>query len=137
VSDMVEGLIRAIEANNWPGSVVNLGNPDEHSVLRYAEIIRELTGKHSEIVFTEPAVGDDPQRRRPDITRARAALGWEPKVQLQEGLTRTIAYLRQELGIANGKAHGTTPATNGRIQDMADGGAFPTPVVTNPRPNAV
>ena len=100
VSDLVNGLQRAMEANNWPGGVVNLGNPDEHSVLRFAEIIRELTGMRSEIVFTEPAVGDDPQRRRPDITRARASLGWEPKVQLHEGLNRTIAYLRSEIGIA-------------------------------------
>jgi len=132
VSDLVEGLMRAIEANNWPGGVVNLGNPDEQTVLRFAEIIRELTGKHSEIVFQEPAVGDDPQRRRPDITRARAALGWEPKVQLHEGLTRTIHYLRAELGL-NGTAkhaakHGVA---NGRIADVAGAVA-----AAHARPNA-
>src|SRR5439155_7176938 len=138
VSDLVDGLMRAIEANNWPGGVVNLGNPDEHTVLRFAEIIRELTGMNSEIIFTEPAVGDDPQRRRPDITRARALLGWEPRVALHEGLTRTIGYLRAELGIrgrvrveavehlknglANGVVNGAmNGATNGVVNGATNG----------------
>jgi dTDP-glucose 4,6-dehydratase/UDP-glucuronate decarboxylase len=128
VSDLVDGLMRAMEANNWPGSVVNLGNPDEHTVLRFAEIIRELTGLHSEIVFTEPAVGDDPQRRRPDITRARAALGWEPRVALHEGLTRTIGYLRAELGLSD---RVPTGVANGAVRSVAGVTPFAQPAATN------
>jgi nucleoside-diphosphate-sugar epimerase len=148
VSDLIEGLRRAMEANNWPGGVLNLGNPDEHSVLRFAEIIRELTGKSSEIIFTEPAVGDDPQRRRPDITRARALLGWEPQVALHEGLTRTIGYLRTELGLrstvlretvehakngtVNGTLNGVVNGTaNGVVNGVTNGTAYPHPAVSN------
>jgi nucleoside-diphosphate-sugar epimerase len=76
---------------------VNLGNPEEHTILEYAEVIRDLTGSSSELVFTEPAVGDDPQRRRPDIGRARSLLGWSPVVSLREGLMHTIDYFRVEL----------------------------------------
>ena len=138
VSDLVDGLLRAMEANNWPGGVVNLGNPDEHSVLRFAEIIRELTGQQSEIVFTEPAVGDDPQRRRPDITRARAALGWEPRVALHEGLTRTIGYLRTELGItgrtrSDGAEHAKVTVANGSAREATSVTPFPQPVASNGR----
>ena len=136
VSDLVDGLMRAMEANNWPGAVVNLGNPDEHSVLRFAEIIRELSGMHSEIVFTEPAVGDDPQRRRPDITRARAALGWEPQVGLNDGLMRTIDYLRLELGLkapsrlkALDAAHGG--AANGTVRELTRDDRRTLPAATN------
>lgn len=97
VSDLVEGLVRMMESAETAGTVVNLGNPEEHTILEYAEIIRELTGSASEFVFTEPAVGDDPQRRRPDIARARTLLQWEPNVSLRDGLSLTIEYFRQEL----------------------------------------
>lgn len=99
VSDLVEGLARALECDAARGEVINLGNPEEHTVLEFADIIRELTGSRSELVFSPPAVGDDPQRRRPDIMRARHLLGWEPKVALRDGLARTTRYFREELGL--------------------------------------
>ena len=98
VSDLVEGLYRAMECPGATGEVTNLGNPDEHTVLEFATIIRELAGSSAPIIYTEPAVGDDPQRRRPDIDKARALLGWEPEVALRDGLARTIAAFRAELG---------------------------------------
>jgi len=97
VSDLVDGLIRAIESDQVSGQVINLGNPDEHSVLEYAELVRELSGSESRLVFSAPAVGDDPHRRRPDISKARKLLGWEPVVALRDGLIRTIEYFRTEL----------------------------------------
>ncbi len=132
VSDLIDALRRAMETDHWPGGLLNLGNPDEHSVLRFAELVRELTGMNSEIVFTDPPVGDDPQRRRPDITRARALLGWEPRIALHEGLTRTIGYLRNELGLTrrapveaaahlrNGQVNGVA-AVNGAANGAANG----------------
>jgi len=104
VSDLVEGLVRMMECDAAAGQVVNLGNPEEHTILEYAELIRELTGSSSEFVFTEPAVGDDPQRRRPDIGRARSLLGWEPTVSLQDGLASTIAYFHDELSALPARA---------------------------------
>ncbi len=98
VSDLVDGLYRAMECPGATGEVTNLGNPDEHTVLEFATIIRELAGSSAPIIYTEPAVGDDPQRRRPDIDKARALLGWEPEVALRDGLARTIAAFRAELG---------------------------------------
>ncbi len=100
VSDLVEGLILSMKSEKARGQVINLGNPDEHTVLEYAELIRDLSGSMSAIVFTEPAVGDDPRRRRPSIDRARELLGWEPQVTLQDGLLRTISYFRHELEAA-------------------------------------
>jgi nucleoside-diphosphate-sugar epimerase len=86
-----------METDATRGLVVNLGNPEEHTILEYAELIRELTASDSQFVFTEPAVADDPQRRRPDIERARSLLRWEPRVGLRDGLSRTIEYFRREL----------------------------------------
>ena len=100
VSDLVEGLVGAMECQAAAGRVINLGNPEEHTVLEYARLIRELTGSTSEIVFTAPVVGDDPQRRRPSIDRARELLGWQPAVPLRGGLERTISYFRQEFDVA-------------------------------------
>ena len=100
VSDLVDGLVRAMEAAPARGEVTNLGNPEEHTVLEFASMVNELAGGRSNVSYTEQAVGDDPQRRKPDITLARARLGWEPKVALQDGLARTIEALAQELGIA-------------------------------------
>lgn len=102
VADLVDGLVRALLKDGMGAEVVNLGNPEEHTVLEFAEGIRSLAGSLSPIVFTPAAVGDDPQRRCPDITRARRLLGWEPRVGLHEGLTATLAYFRQELGLPHG-----------------------------------
>jgi UDP-glucuronate decarboxylase len=98
VDDLVDGLIRAMESDTAKGTIINLGNPEEHTILEFARMVLDITGSSSPIVFTEPAVGDDPQRRQPDITRARALLGWEPSVELRDGLAQTAAYFCAELG---------------------------------------
>lgn len=104
VDDLVEGLVAAMETPAATGEVINLGNPEEHTILEFAQIILEVTGSRSPIVFVEAAVGDDPQRRRPDITKARRLLGWEPRVPLLEGLERTAAWFRQTAPVATGVA---------------------------------
>ncbi len=92
VSDLVEGIYRLSLSNE--ADPVNIGNPSELSVLDFARTIQRLTGTRSEIVF-KPLPVDDPRVRQPDISRARRLLGWEPKVKLEEGLSRTIKYFRQ------------------------------------------
>jgi UDP-glucuronate decarboxylase len=101
-SDLIEGLVAMMQAPDEAGPV-NLGNPHEMTVLQIAEVIRELTGSRSEIEHG-PLPSDDPTRRLPDITRARARLGWEPRVGLAEGLAATIEYFRGRLPArTNGK----------------------------------
>jgi dTDP-glucose 4,6-dehydratase len=94
VSDLVDGLIRLAESGFH--SPVNIGNPNEFTLLELAELLIELTGSESEIVH-EALPTDDPKVRRPDITLARQVLGWEPLVELREGLTRTL----EQSGAAN------------------------------------
>ena len=99
VDDLIRGLVLLAEsAEHLP---VNLGNPDEKPLLELAETIVRLTGTSSEIVFESLPV-DDPQVRQPDITRAKQLLGWEPEVELEDGLKRTIASLGR--GAAVGSA---------------------------------
>ena len=89
VSDMVDGLYRLMQsAERYP---VNLGNPREMTILEFARHILALTGSRSQIVF-EPLPADDPKQRRPDIAKARTLLGWEPRVDLEEGLRQTVDY---------------------------------------------
>ena len=91
VSDLVDGLVRlASSEERYP---VNLGNPTELTMLEFAERIRELMGSPLPIVF-HPLPEDDPQKRRPDISKAKRVLGWEPKVPLAEGLRETVAYFK-------------------------------------------
>ncbi len=90
VSDTVDGLFRMMFHENTRREVINIGSPNEHTVLEYAEIVKKLTGSKSEIVFSEGLPEDDPKRRRADITKAKEVLGWEPKVSLEEGLQRMI-----------------------------------------------
>jgi dTDP-glucose 4,6-dehydratase len=93
VSDLVDGLYRLmLSEERYP---VNLGNPREMTILEFAEQIRRLTGSHSAIEF-RPLPEDDPRQRCPDIGKARAALGWEPRVTLEEGLRLTVEYFRCE-----------------------------------------
>ena len=87
VSDLIRGLIALAESGYH--EPVNIGNPDEFSLLELAETVKELTGSSSEIVFEALPV-DDPRQRRPDITLARELLGWAPEVSLRDGLRRTI-----------------------------------------------
>ncbi len=95
VSDLVEGIYRLLGKDFH--EPVNLGNPNEVSILDFAKEILRITGSRSEIVF-KPLPQDDPRVRRPDISRARELLGWEPKVQRQEGLERTISHFRKRIG---------------------------------------
>ena len=93
VDDLVEGLILMMNAPDEFVGPVNMGNPDETSMLDLAGMIIRLTGSSSRIVF-EPLPGDDPARRRPDISLARDRLGWEPEIPLEDGLLKTIDYFR-------------------------------------------
>lgn len=94
VSDTVLGIQLAMSQPGTRGEVINIGNPDERTVLEYASLIREMTASASQIAFAPVEVGDDPQRRRPDITRARTMLGWQPSVDIHTGLRATIDWFR-------------------------------------------
>ncbi len=91
VSDLIRGIYRLM-MSDYP-LPVNLGNPEEHTILEFARIIIEITGSTSGITFQELPV-DDPKQRRPDISLARKILGWEPRVGLEEGLRETIEYFK-------------------------------------------
>ena len=98
VSDMVEGMYRLLLSDEvYP---VNLGNPDEMTILEFAHQVLELSGSSSEIVFIAPTderTKDDPQVRRPDISKAKKVLNWEPKVSLEEGLRKTVEWFRERI----------------------------------------
>lgn len=98
-SDLIEGIYRLLHSDE--AMPVNIGNPDmEMTVMELAEMIVRLSGSDSEIVCIEPTddrIVDDPKMRRPDITRARAILGWEPRVPVEEGLAQTIDFFRQRI----------------------------------------
>jgi dTDP-glucose 4,6-dehydratase len=94
VTDLVDGIIRLMDSNlNDP---VNIGNPQEMTIEQIARMIIKLTGSKSKLVY-RPLPEDDPKVRQPDITRARTLLGWEPKIGLEEGLTRTLEYFRTKV----------------------------------------
>lgn len=100
VSDMVEGLMQYMFADNLAGQVINIGNPDEYTILDFAKKIQAITGTSSEIVFEE-LPQDDPKQRKPDITKAKELLAWQPTVTLEEGLAKTIEYFKMELMTEN------------------------------------
>jgi UDP-glucuronate decarboxylase len=91
VSDLIEGLIRLMQSGDQVTGPVNLGNPVEFSVRALAEKIVSLTGSRSKLEF-RPLPADDPKQRQPDIAFARKTLEWEPKIDLEVGLKKTIAY---------------------------------------------
>lgn len=95
VADLVEGVYRLLLSNEL--EPVNIGNPGEFTIRQFAEIINEITGNKAGIVEKDSRTQDDPQVRQPDITKAQRVLGWEPKVDVEEGLRRTIPWFRQEL----------------------------------------
>jgi nucleoside-diphosphate-sugar epimerase len=97
VSDLVDGIVRMMKSGS-PGVPVNLGNPVEMTILTLAGLVIKLTGSKSRIIHS-PLPVDDPKKRKPDISRARVSLGWEPKIGLEEGLKQTIAYFKTELGV--------------------------------------
>jgi dTDP-glucose 4,6-dehydratase len=94
VSDLIEGIYRLMLSDY--GLPVNIGNPSELTVLEFAREIIRATGSRSKIAF-KPLPQDDPKQRRPDITKARKLLKWEPKVRLSEGLKSTISFFRQKV----------------------------------------
>ena len=98
VSDLVEGVVRLLNCE-YHGPV-NIGNPDEMTILEFARAVREAAGTRSDIVFVHPPgnrIVDDPSRRCPDISRARQILGWQPQVELADGLERTIRWFREQM----------------------------------------
>ena len=92
VDDLIEAFVRMMDQEEIIGPV-NVGNPGEFTMLELAQAVLELTGSKSKIVY-QPLPGDDPKMRRPDISLAKKALGWEPKVQLRDGLQKTIEYFK-------------------------------------------
>lgn len=94
IDDLCEGLTRLMFYENTRGQIVNLGNPQEHTVAEYAQLVKRLTDSQSDIVQSEELPKDDPTRRCPDITKARNLLSWEPKVGLEEGLLKMIGYVK-------------------------------------------
>jgi nucleoside-diphosphate-sugar epimerase len=94
VSDTVAGILAMMESNHY--EVFNIGNPYEMTVKELAETILKLTNSKSEIIY-KPLPNDDPQQRRPDISKAKEKLNWEPKVGLETGLNTTIEWIKKEL----------------------------------------
>ena len=99
VSDLIDGIYRLLMSDeNMP---VNIGNPGEFTILEFAKLVNELAGNDTGIIYKpDSRLGDDPSRRRPDITRAKEILKWEPKIQLEEGLRLSIPYFKEKLAIA-------------------------------------
>lgn len=97
VSDTINGLAALMFGPNTNQQIVNIGSPEEHTVLEYAELVKKIIGSKSEIVFSEKLPLDDPLRRQPDISRAKKLIGWEPKVSLEQGLSNMIEYVKSTL----------------------------------------
>jgi len=95
VSDLVEGLMRLMNGDSI--GPINLGNPGEYTILQLAQAVQKMVNPDAEIIF-KPLPQDDPRRRRPDITKAKSLLGWEPTIPLQEGLKLTIEDFRNRVG---------------------------------------
>jgi dTDP-glucose 4,6-dehydratase len=98
VDDLVDGIVRLLYSDEH--MPVNIGNPNEMTILQFAETINEVVRNQAGLTFVKDARSvRDPQRRQPDITRARELLGWEPKVALEEGIRNTIPYFQEKLGL--------------------------------------
>jgi dTDP-glucose 4,6-dehydratase len=98
VDDLIDGIIKLLLSDEH--LPVNIGNQDEMTILQFAKTINQIVGNPAGIVFVKDARSvRDPQQRQPDITRAREILAWEPRVSLEEGIKKTIPYLKQKLGI--------------------------------------
>ena len=96
VDDLIDGFMKLVDSPADVTGPINLGNPGEFTVAQLARMVLDMTGSKSRLVNC-PLPADDPVQRRPDISRARSLLGWEPKIALKDGLQRTIAYFREEL----------------------------------------
>jgi UDP-glucuronate decarboxylase len=93
VDDLIDGMIRLMDSPDDVTGPINVGNPDEFTMIELAESVLKLTGSKSKLTRL-PLPADDPKQRQPDITRARNTLGWQPKVKLEDGLKETIRYFR-------------------------------------------
>jgi UDP-glucuronate decarboxylase len=94
VSDLVEGIYKFLQLDDNPDTPVNLGNPNEFTILELAKVVIEITNSKSKIV-NNPLPLDDPKQRRPDISLAKSTLNWEPTIELREGIEKTAAYFNQ------------------------------------------
>jgi UDP-glucuronate decarboxylase len=107
VDDLIDGMLRMMNTPPEVTGPINIGNPGEFTIRVLAELVIELTASKSKLIF-EALPSDDPRQRQPDISKAKAVLGWEPKTQLREGLISTIAYFERML------SEGKTPALTAR-----------------------
>ena len=97
VSDLIDGIFKLSVSDKSVSGPINIGNPTERTMLEFAEEIKRLTASASEIVYEPLPTADDPKQRKPDITKAREILHWEPKVSLEDGLKETINYFKGKL----------------------------------------
>jgi dTDP-glucose 4,6-dehydratase len=99
VDDLINGIIKLLLSNEH--QPVNIGNPVETTILEFAETINRIVGNKAGVAYhPSERLESDPQRRRPDISRARQVLGWEPWINLEDGITKTIPYFRSKMGLA-------------------------------------
>jgi UDP-glucuronate decarboxylase len=96
VSDLVDGLMKLMEGEHT--GPINLGNPEEYTILQLAEKVRDKINPDREIIF-KPLPQDDPRKRKPDITKAKTLLNWQPTISLETGLTETIAEFKQRIDL--------------------------------------
>jgi len=97
VDDLIDGIVRLSRSEeHYP---VNIGNPVEFTILECAQAVLEVTGSSSELCF-EPLPQDDPTRRRPDITKARTLLSWEPQITLREGLAKSMSFFKSKVAVS-------------------------------------
>ena len=95
IDDLIDGLNQMIMNKEARGEIINLGNPEEHTVLEYAQLVKKLSNSNSPIVFSEKLPQDDPKVRRPDLAKAKRILKWQPQINLETGLKSTIAYYKK------------------------------------------
>jgi UDP-glucuronate decarboxylase len=102
VQDLVDGMLAVMESSrsDAAGRVYNVGNPEEHTIIEYAKLVLELIPPSKSRITYMPPVPDDPSRRRPDITRVKSELGWEPRVSLRDGIEKTIRYFREVTAVS-------------------------------------
>jgi len=91
VDDLIDGMVKLMNSADDVTGPINVGNPNEFTIIELAELAKELTNSRSEII-RKPLPSDDPRQRQPDITEAKKVLDWEPKVELRQGLEKTINY---------------------------------------------
>ena len=93
VDNLIEGMVALMNAGDEVTGPVNVGNPNEFTILQLAQLVKEITNSNADIVL-KPLPGDDPKQRKPDISLAKSLLNWQPTIELEEGLIKTIAYFR-------------------------------------------